>query len=168
MVFRRFGPNFLKVHLVTLGKTLAMGSTLSSGSSCIMLATWSKQKSLSWNRRYQASNLIFRVNFGPPCRKLYILNWPGCHRYGTPLQGKHPWGRCCQRRWGSRWTRWWASWRPRYCGCSGFPRDSGQAPFTLILESCYWNLVIGILLLEFCYWDFVIRILLLESWRWQG
>ena len=38
--FRRFWPNFLKVHLVTLGKTLAIGSTLSSGSSCIMLATW--------------------------------------------------------------------------------------------------------------------------------
>ena len=34
-----FRPNFLKVHFVTLGKTLAMGSTLSSGSSCIMLAT---------------------------------------------------------------------------------------------------------------------------------
>ena len=34
-----FKPNFLKVHFVTLGKTLAIGSTLSSGSSCIMLAT---------------------------------------------------------------------------------------------------------------------------------
>ena len=55
-----FRPNFLKVHFVTLGKTLAMGSTLSSGSSCIMLATCVRAnivpKKQSWAKEHPSFN----------------------------------------------------------------------------------------------------------------
>ena len=57
---------------------------------------------------------------------------PECHKFWTLLPGRRPWGRCCRRRWGSRWTRWSTSWTPRCCGCSGFPRGSVQAPIYIV------------------------------------
>ena len=57
---------------------------------------------------------------------------PECHKFWTLLPGRRPWGRCCRRCWGSRWTRWSTSWTPRCCGCSGFPRGSVQAPIYIV------------------------------------